>query len=267
MATILETGWQRPAMRLDETSLRALIAGEIPAIRMADFASAAECTAFCAAIRRRADEAWAAVTSPMSLIGANFSNYQGDSKEGYFEQVEPSYRAVQAIAEEVGFDPLERMIGRLRAIWPANVGVAMEPGHGRYFAGGIKTRTSSGHLHYDFVPHTAAGFAIAEIVDQLGWNLYLDMPKSTGGTTTYRHPMPREGGAAGGGPARVLNLEPEIVQKAEAFSFQPRIGEVVIINTRYPHDIRVENAAPDEWRVQTSSFIGRLPNNDLVLWS
>jgi hypothetical protein len=266
MASTIQAGWQQPALQLDATSLRALIAGEIPAIRMAGFASDEECRRFCAAIRQRAAEATAAVTARMSLIGANFSNYTGQTKEGYFDLVEPSYRAVGAIAEDGGFDPLERMMERLRAIWPADVGVAMEPGHGRYFAGGILTRTSSGNLHYDFVPHSAPGFAIAQIEDQLGWNLYLDMPRETGGTTTYRHPMPRDS-ATGGGPARVLNLDRHLIEQAEAFTFQPRVGEVVIINTRYPHDIRVENAAPDEWRVQTSSFIGLLPNDDLILWS
>jgi hypothetical protein len=262
-----KTGWQPAADGLDEASLRALLAGEIPALRIADFATAGECASFCAAIAAGASASRAAETARMTLIGVNFSNYAGQGKEGYFAQVEPSYDAVGAITGGAGFDPLQRMIERLRGIWPAEVGVAHEPGHGRYFAGGIKTRSSSGNLHYDFAPHTAQGFAIAGIVDQLGWNLYLDMPRDTGATTTYRHAVPREGGAAGGGAARALNLDRGYVEGAEAFTFQPKIGEVVIINTRYPHDILVENAGPDEIRAQTSSFIGRLPNDDLILWS
>lgn len=266
-ATALDTTWQPPAEGLDQSSLRALLAGDIPALRMPDFASAEECASFCAAIREAAANGRDAVTSRMTLIGVNFSNYAGQTKEGYFEQVEPSYDAVGAITARAGFDPLQRMLERLRAIWPADVNVAVEPEYGRYFAGGIKTRTTSGHLHYDFAPHTAPGFAIAGIVDQLGWNLYLDMPRQTGGTTTYHRPVPREGGKAGSGAARALNLDRGYVEGVESFTFQPRIGEVVIINTRYPHDIIVENAAPDETRAQTSSFIGRLPNDDLILWS
>lgn len=267
-ATALDTTWQRAADGLDETILRALLAGEIAAVRMEAFASAEECAAFCEAVREEGAAAGrAAETARMTLIGVNFSNYAGQSKEGYFEQVEPSYAAVGAIAARAGFDPLQRMIERLRAIWPAHVGVAAEPGYGRYFAGGIKTRTTSGNLHYDFAPHTAPGFAIAGIVDQLGWNLYLDMPRNTGGTTTYHRAVPREGGKAGGGAARALNLDRGFVEGVESFTFQPRIGDVVIINTRYPHDIIVENAGPDETRAQTSSFIGRLPNDDLILWS
>lgn len=266
-ATMLDTDWQRVAEGLDEANLRALMRGEVAALRIAGFATTAECKAFCDAIRQGAGSTREAETARMTLMGVNFSNYAGQTKEGYFEQVQPSYDSTTTITERAGFDPLERMIERLRAIWPAHVGVAVEPGYGRYFAGGIKTRTSSGNLHYDFAPHTAPGFAIAGIQDQLGWNLYLDMPREGGQTVTYRRPVPREGGAAGGGRARALNLDRGYVAGADSFTFRPKIGDVVIINTRYPHDIIVENAAPDEWRAQTSSFIGRLPNDDLIMWS
>ena len=259
--------WQQPAENLDRQSLRALIAGEIPAILIKGFATLDECGAFCRAIRSHGDRAENAQTTRMTLIGANFSNYAGKDKAGYFEQVGPSYDTIRSVLDEAGFDPLQRMIDRLRAIWPADVDVANEPGHGRYFAGGIKTRASSGHLHYDFAPHTAEGFAIAGIIDQLGWNLYFDMPKNTGETTTYRKAVPREGGKIGSGPVRALNLDQAYVDGAEAFTFEPKVGDVAIINTRYPHDITVDNAGPDEWRAQTSSFIGRLPDDRLILWS
>lgn len=259
--------WQQPATELDRQSLQGLMAGDIPAILVTGFASPEECSALCRAIRNHADRAEDAQTSRMTLIGANFSNYAGDTKAGYFDTVGRSYEISRLVLAEAGFDPLERMIDRLNAIWPFDVDVASEPGHGRYFAGGIKTRSTSGHLHYDFAPHTAQGFAIAGIVDQLGWNLYLDMPEGTGETTAYRRPVPREGGKAGSGPARALNLSPDFVAGVEAFTFRPAIGDMAIINTRYPHTITVEDAAPDAWRVQTSSFIGRTSDDRLILWS
>ena len=266
-ASTIGSSWQRPAEALDRQSLQALIAGEVPAILIEDFASPEECAAFCRAIRNHADRAEEAQTSRMTLIGANFSNYAGETRAGYFELVDSSYEAVHTLLTDAGFDPLERMIERLRAAWHTDVAVAHEPGHGRYFAGGIKTRASSGHLHYDFAPHTADGFAIARITDQLGWNLYLDMPKGTGETTTYRRPVPRDGGKVGSGPVRALNLDQTYVEGAESFTFRPRIGDVAIINTRYPHDITVDDVGPDEWRAQTSSFIGRLRDDRLILWS
>ena len=267
MATVASEATWVPLQGLSEAGLRALIAGEIPAIRMPGFASAAECRRFCDAIRSGAVAGKAATTSQMSLIGCNFSNHAGRAKEDYFALVEPSYRDVGRLADAAGFDPLARMIERLQAVWPGHVGVAVEPGYGRYFAGGVKTRTSSGHLHYDFVPHTAPGFAIAQITDQLGLNLYLDMPGATGETITYRRPVRREGGPLGRGPGRAMNLEAAYVEGAPSFTFRPEIGEVVIISTRNPHDIIVGEVAAGEWRVQTSAFVGRLPDDDLVLWS
>ena len=261
------SAWQQPALTLCRESLDALIKGAIPAILIDSFATPEECSAFCLAIRNAGDDATAAKTTRMTLIGANFSNYDGAGKAGYFDLVGPSYEAVRPIIDQAGFDPLERMIDRLRAIWPADVEVANETGFGRYFAGGIKTRSSSGHLHYDFAPHTADGFAIAAITDQLGWNLYLDMPKHTGETTTYRRAVPRDGGKVGSGPVRALNLDQSFVNGAEAFTFRPKIGDVAIINTRFPHDIAVDDVGPNEWRAQTSSFIGRLRDNRLILWS
>jgi len=267
VASAITSTWQRPAEQLGQQSVRALIAGDIPAIIITRFATAAECLALCRAIQNHGILAEGAKTSRMQLIGANFSNYGGETKAGYFDLVGPSYDALCAILAEAGFDPMERMIEHLRAIWPADVDVASEPGHGRYFAGGIKTRMASGHLHYDFAPHTAAGFAIAGIIDQLGCNLYLDMPGNTGETTIYRREVPRADGKIGNGPVRALNLEQDYVEKAEVFTFRPKIGDVAIINTRYPHDITVDEIRPNEWRAQTSSFIGRLPDDRLILWS
>ena len=261
------SAWQQPARTLSRESLDALIEGTIPAILIDGFATLKECSAFCLAIRSAGADATTAKTTRMSLIGANFSNYDGNDKAGYFDLVGRSYEAVHPIIAQAGFDPLERMVERLRTIWPAGVETAIEPGFGRYFAGGIKTRSSSGHLHYDFAPHTAGGFAIADITDQLGWNLYLDMPTHSGETTTYRREVPRDGGKIGTGPVRALNLDNGFIEGVEAFTFRPKIGDVAIINTRFPHNITVADIRAGEWRAQISSFIGRLGDNRLILWS
>ncbi|MHA1563761.1 MAG: hypothetical protein ACTSX7_00490 [Alphaproteobacteria bacterium] len=259
--------WQSPSTQLNQASLGALLAGEIPAIRLADFATADECSRLCGAIADAADLVTAAQTSPMNLIGCNFSNHAGLTKADYFAQVAPSYRDVGALLSAAGFEPLDRMLAHLRDIWPERVSIAAEPGFERYFAGGIKTRTSGSRLHYDFTPHTASDYVIGSIRDQLGWNLYLDLPQHTGHTIAYNRAVPRHGAALGSGPARGLGIDPGWVEGAESFTFRPAVGEVVIINTRYPHEVIVEGLAAGEWRVQISSFIGRLANDELILWS
>ena len=265
-AIALDKTWQRAAEGLDETSLRALLAGEVPAVRMEGFASADECRAFLAAIEEGAAASRAAETSRMTLIGVNFSNYAGQTKEGYFEQVEPSYRAVGAITARAGFDPLQRMIERLRAIWPA--------GRRR---GRARARPLLRGRHQD--PHDQRQSALrlraahsTRLRDRPHRRPARLEPLSRHAARdrgddhlSPRHPARGRQGRQR--RARALNLDRSYVEGVESFTFQPRIGEVVIINTRHPHDIIVENAAPDEIRAQTSSFIGRLPNDDLILWS
>ena len=274
MATVGQTGaadaaaWSPPSEQLDEAALRALMDGEIPAIRLPAFATADECGRLCRAIADAGDGmVSAAVTSPMNLIGCNFSNYVGRSKADYFEQVAPSYDNVGALLSAAGFDPLTRMHKRLRENWPERVSIASEPGFGRFFAGGIKTRTDGSRLHYDYTPHSVADYVIGTVRDQLGWNLYLDLPKNTGHTITYNSALPRDGGPRGSGNARSLGLDRKCIEGAEPFTFRPVVGEVVIINTRYPHEVIIEDLAAGELRSQISSFIGRLPSDELILWS
>ncbi len=259
--------WGAPAVELSETSLRSLMAGEVRAIRLGEFATTDECRQLRDAVLDATEQAHAAVTAQMNLFGVNFSNIASDDKGTYFGLVEPSYREVGALTSAARFDPLARMMERLRAVWPNPLGIASEPGFGRYFAGGIKTRVAGSNLHYDFAPHSAADYAIGQVVDQLGWNLYIEMPANTGHTITYDHAVPREGGAMGSGGGRALDIDRDWVSGVEPFNFRPRVGEVIIINTRYPHEVIVDGVADGEIRAQASSFIGRLPCDALILWS
>ncbi|MGI9509980.1 MAG: hypothetical protein ACR2QJ_11620 [Geminicoccaceae bacterium] len=80
VATTTSSTWQQPACTLNQPNLRALIAGDVPAILIASFATSDECHALCQAIRNRGDQAEEAKTTRMNLIGANFSNYAGETK-------------------------------------------------------------------------------------------------------------------------------------------------------------------------------------------
>ena len=53
---------------------------------------------------------------------------------------------------------------------------------------------------------------------------------------------------------------------SQKFDYKPITGDVVIFNSRNPHEVSAGNIG-DRDRLQIGSFIGRLPNNDMVLWS
>jgi hypothetical protein len=176
--------WAEPSATLDQESIRALLAGEVPAIHLAGFASAGECQRLARAVREHSTSGRAAMTSPMTILGANLSNFRGAGKAEYFADAERAYRDVEPLIA-ASFDPLGRIIDRLREAWPAPVGVAREDEpDARYYACGIKSRVDGSALHYDFVPHLLDGYAISRIADQFSWNLYLEVGRAV------QHPMP-----------------------------------------------------------------------------
>lgn len=270
--TMPERAWQTPPklfqQHFDEASLMALANGDVPAIHVPDFASKEQCQQLCMAIRQAQVARAAATTSPMTLIGSNFSNSKHLKKSQYFDAVRQSWVDLGAVTELAGYEPLTQIMALLSDIWPARVEVATEPSYGRYFAGGIKTRVSGSDLHFDYVPITETNYSIADVVDQLSWNLYLDVPADCGATTIYNAPVARDEVVPASPTGKWNNKLPsERVAGCEHYTFQPKIGEVVFINTRYPHSIDMSSIADGEWRAQTGSFIGRMPDERLVLWS
>ena len=260
------SSWGPPRHGLDEETLRALISGYIPAAHIEAFASQEECRAACRAIRDPAICRSAASTAPMDLIGSNFSNHRGELKSDYFDRVPASFEAQSAVFENA-FDVMGRVFELLSKAWPAEADYALEPDpYGRYFAGGIKTRVASSHLHFDYVPHFSPDYAIGRVVDQLSWNLYLEMPDATGETTLYRAAVSRVERPPTT-RAGYTTLPESFVSRAESYTFRARTGELVLFNTRHPHRISLRDLAPGQRRIQVGSFIGRMPDDRLVFWS
>jgi len=184
-----EKRWNSAAQALTAASLEALAQGQVPAIHVRGFATAAQCRRLCAAIRTSAVNRIEASTSPMTLIGSNLSNSMHLPKREYFKSAEQSWEQLEAITRSADFRPVERVMEALSEIWSAPVAIATEPDFGRYFAGGIKTRVAGSALHFDYVPVTTDKYSLRDIVDQLSWNLYLDVPSACGSTTIFNAPI------------------------------------------------------------------------------
>ena len=248
---------------LTAENLHALLDDEIPAIRIPGFASPAECAAF-AQVVSDADLSYYSVRRRIGYIGLAQYEYRWDRpKSDYFRDaaaVEARRDAVQARA----FDAVGRLIDRLAAVSPAGVGIAEEAG-GRYYAGIIRHASEGVDLHADWAPVNSPAYDIAAIDAQLGWNFYAQ-ELVEGGETTIHH-APWTPAHAPGEIPQSYGLPPETVAGAERFTFRAVAGDVVIFNTRNPHEIAGGRAAPGHDRISIGSFIGRLPSGRLVLWS
>lgn len=254
----------RAEAELSRKSLAALLADEIPAIRIRNFASRDECAAFAEAVRSSGLKFYS-VARRIGYIGMAQYEYRWNRpKEDFFRDVSAANEKRDAVLR-ASFNAVQRLIDRLQEHYPAGrVGIAEEE-LGPYYAGIIRQASQGVDLHADFAPFNSPAYAIGAIDAQLGWNFYAEELVSGGETTVHHAPWTPE--MRPGEIPQSYDLPRDQVAGAETFTFTPNLGDVVIFNTRNPHEIAGGQAAPGRERISIGSFIGRLPNRDLVMWS
>lgn len=249
---------------LTAENLVALLNNEIPAIRIKGFATPEECTGFAAAAKA-GNVKYYSVARKIGYIGqAQYEFRWNPDKSQYFKAVKA---ANQDLAEVVGktFDPVARLIEHLKRVYPGAVALAEEPGLGEYYAGIIRLASQGVDLHVDYAPLNTLDYAISRIDAQLGWNFFAEDPGAGGLTTIYNNPWNPE--IREGEIPQSYGLDKSLTEGVPSLTYAPTAGDVVIFNTRNPHEITAgaEGAVKD--RVSIGSFVGRMPDRSLVLWA
>lgn len=264
MAPLSATWKKMEEAPLTRDSLRAVLNNEIPAIRIPDFASISECDAFSAAVENVGYKFYS-VARKIGYIGLAQYEYRWDRpKTDYFRDAELAYEQQNALIRQ-SFDAVQRLIDVLVPHAEANVKIANETGLGRYYAGIARVAGEGVDLHVDWAPLNSPAYDISRIDAQLGWNFYAQELVSGGETIVYNAPWNPD--CAPGEIPKSYGLDYAIVEGAPRFTFTPNKGDVVIFNTRNPHEIAGGVGGPGRNRISIGSFIGRMPNDDLVLWS
>ena len=253
---------ERREFPLNRESLDGLLANHIPAVRIRGFATIAECAAFAAAMRHGRIKSYG-VETPINYIGmAQYEFRWGTAKRDYFDAV----AAANADRDQVfqaSFDPMRRLIERTSSVWPQRVAVAEDSGR-PYFAGIIRFASAGIALHADYAPFNMPGYSVDAIDSQLAWNLFVEAPTAGGVTTIYNTPWSPK--MEPGQPPQSYGLNARDVAGAETFTYEPAVGDVVIFNGRNPHEVSPgSDGGPG--RLQIGSFIGRMPDRTLVLFS
>lgn len=254
---------------LNPESLAALFANEIPAIRIPNFCTPAECAAFERAIDiaiAQGAMSYYSFEPPLGYIGMSQFEYRHKPIDAYFADVPESARR-QRIVLDRSFDAVGRMLEMIEANHPGRVGLAEEPGQGPYFAGNIRDSSQGASLHADFAPYSAPGYLIGNVIEQVSWNLFVSVPE-VGGRTTVHNVFWQ----ADVKPGQVVENQPgsfawDKVEGAQRYVYQPRPGEVVIFNSRNLHIFEGGKADSRRRRLQINAFLGKLPDGDLVMWS
>jgi len=247
---------------LDRNSLKRLLDNEIAAIRISDFATVEECHQFAAAVR--AGNIKRLTKSGTGYIGMAQVEYRRSRpKSDYFDAVADADADMQEVFDN-SFDPLARMIKMLQAHWDAPVHVARED-LGKYFAGIVRLATGGLELHADWAPLNGPDYGIARIDGQIGWNLFAESLPFGGDTLVCNAPWdpPVQPGAI----PESYPLDHAIVEGAPSLRYEATLGDVVLFNTRNPHQVFGNDASAGCMRVTIGSFVGRMPDRSLVLWS
>ncbi len=253
----------REEHELTPENLRLLLDNKIPAIRIPGFASSEECLAFSAAAKQGRMQYYN-VGDRIGYIGMAQYQYRWTRTKAEFLADVPQANAdVEAVFER-SFNARDRFIEKLQAAWAHPVGVAREDGK-PYFAGIIRSTSDRIDLHVDWAPVNSPGYLIGAIDAHLGWNFFAEELASGGYTTVHNAPWSPQ--VVEGEIPKSYGLDRSLVEGAASIVYKPTAGDVVIFNTRNPHEIASGTTAPGGSRVSIGSFVGRMPDQSLVLWA
>jgi len=263
------------AQALSAESLDDLFSNRIPAIRISEFAAPDECRAFADGLRQCELRAVKGATDysassfeaqKIAFIGLTQFEFKYRPIEEYLDAADASRAEVASIFAR-SFDPVERLMGRLRALIGTDVAVACDPGGRAYSAAMIRSANEGLALHADFASYQAPQLTVSDCTAQLAWNFYAEVPAGAGGHTTIHNSPWTWQRQHDGEVAENYPLPREAVAGAETFTFQPREGEVILFNSRNPHEVIPVAEANGKDRIAMATFIGRKPSGDLRLWS
>lgn len=264
MAATASTWTATGEHELTTDNLQLLLDNRIPVIRIRGFATPEECASFSGAARA-GNIKYYSVATKIGYIGmAQYEYRWGRSKAEFFAAVPAANRDLQDVISRCSFNPLQRLIDRLQAVWPHPVGVARDE-LGEYYAGIIRFAGEGVDLHVDWAPVNSPHYDIGHIDGQLGWNFFAEELESGGCTTVHNAPWDPK--VEPGVVPKSYGLDRSLVEGAPSATYRPTAGDVVLLNTRNPHRISGGVAKPGGSRISIGSFVGRMPDGRLVLWS
>jgi hypothetical protein len=246
---------------LTRDHLDALFANEVAAVRIPGFLGPEACAQASAAVLSNGFDLYDTLDQPLGRVGIAQYDHRHD-KDEYFRLAALAHERRTELFAATG-DPIPLVTDTLARAWPSKVGLASEDAYGDYFAGIVRVTVKGIKMHCDWAEHDAPGWQIAAATGQLAWNVYLDLTESGGETTVFRRPFDEdmeqyaEGSFGFYSAAAVESVQRQVIA--------PRRGEFVIFSSRNAHAVAQTAGAGN--RVSVSSFLGRLPDDSLVLWS
>ncbi|MEH2220997.1 MAG: hypothetical protein V7K72_28570 [Nostoc sp.] len=245
---------------LTTESLRMLLENRISLIRLKEFATPQECETLVDQAELFNFDCYQDVNPKIERIGITVFEYNRISKAAYFQAVERTTKLRDCIMT-ASFNPLERLMVKIRECTGATVRIASEPFYGSYYTGLIRKIEQGTQLHLDYAPLEQSGWEVGTVIYQLSWNLYLKFSANNHGKTRIYDRQWQPGDDQY--KLDSYGYSDTVIANADTIAFQPYVGDVFIFNTRNFHIVE----PMDGQRVTFTSAIGLLPNGEIILWS
>jgi 2OG-Fe(II) oxygenase superfamily len=249
------------ATEFTEELLNGLFDNEIAAVRIPNFISPEACRIGSAAVLSNGFDYYETLDPPLGRIGIAQYDHRGD-KDEYFRLAALAHEKRKELFAEAG-DPIPRVADAVSRAWDGKVGLANEDAYGDYFAGIVRVTVKGIKVHCDWAEHDAPGWQVANVTGQLAWNIYMDLTETGGETTVYKRPSDGDIEQYAEGAFGFYNAK--AIESAEGRTVTPRKGELVIFSSRNAHAVAPTGGAGS--RISSASFIGRLPDGSIILWS
>ncbi|KPV93680.1 hypothetical protein AN214_04284 [Pseudoalteromonas sp. P1-9] len=245
---------------LTQENLYRLFNNELPYIRLKGFFSTQECDQCIKVAESFTFGEYDNVEPVIERIGCTVFEYERSKPDGYFAKSRQEIDVRDTIFFN-SINPLEKLIKMVAKVSEQTTSIAKNASGETYYAGLIRKIEKGTELHIDYSPAEQKGWEVCDVLNQLAWNLYLQLgAPCTGETIIYDRVWELDDEQYRYGS---YGFEEAVVDGCNYVKLVPEKGELILFNTRNYHKV-----LPSEGkRMTVASAIGELPNGNILFWS
>lgn len=241
-----------------------LAAGTLAAVRIPDFIDQQTCASALAASDRlpTADYDPARVPTPIVRFGPALNDYRNQDGTLNSAQYWPDAEAARAAWHRAGLrpDPIAVSMARIGSAWGAAV-IPATIGGRAVFGGTLREINAGALVHYDDINREfPRGPFDQELVGQLAFNVWVQVPEQGGATTVWRHRWD----PADEDHRHTYGYRPGAVEHCQHVTLTPARGDALLFN---PANFHAVTPNPGGRRIAFAFFLGLATTGQLVAWS
>ncbi|WP_405883608.1 proline hydroxylase [Streptomyces sp. NBC_01384] len=241
-----------------------LAAGTVAAVRVPGFLDAAACEAALGAVDRLPTGEYDAARVPTRIVrfGPALNDFRHSDGSLDADRYWVAAEAARVAWQRAGLrpDPIAVSLARLGSAWGAAVSPATIGGRPA-FGGTLREINAGALIHFDDINREFPGGVFdQDVVAQLAFNVWVEVPRSGGSTSVWRRRW-----EPGDEQAReAYGYLPSTVEGRQRVKLAPELGDGLLFN---PANFHAVDPNPGERRIAFAFFLGLTITGQLIAWS